>query len=293
MADVRSKEISVSFEFFPPKPGEAEDGFWRTLKRLETIHPEFVSVTYGAGGTTRDRTLDTVRRIHQETALKPMAHLTCVGASRDEVNAVVRDNWEAGVRRILALRGDPSGGVGHRFVPHPQGYRNAADLVRGIREIADIEVSVAAYPERHPESVSIEEDLAVMADKAEHGATRAISQFFFHNSFFLRLRDRIHARGIDINLVPGILPITNFGRVCEFAAKCGARIPPDMALRFAGLDADPETRNLVAAIVAAEQVEALRREGIRNFHFYTLNRAELVYAICRVLGLGTPTEEAA
>jgi methylenetetrahydrofolate reductase (NADPH) len=288
-----TKDITVSFEFFPPKPGDAEEAFWPILKRLETVNPEFVSVTYGAGGTTRDRTLNTLKRIRNETNLEPMAHLTCVGASRDEVNAVVRDNWNAGVRRILALRGDPPGGVGQRFEPHPNGYRNAADLVRGIREIADFEVTVAAYPERHPESVSIEEDLAFMADKAEHGATRAISQFFFHNAFFLRLRDRIHARGIEIDLLPGILPITNFARVCEFAAKCGAHIPPELIKRFAGLDADPETRNLVAAIVAAEQVEALRREGITNFHFYTLNRADLAYAICRVLGLGTPQEAAA
>ena len=288
-----AKEITVSFEFFPPKSGEAEAAFWPILKRLETINPEFVSVTYGAGGTTRDRTLNTLKHIRNETTLNPMAHLTCVGASKDEVNAVIRDNWNAGVRQILALRGDPPGGVGHRFEPHPQGYRNAADLVRGIREIADFEVTVAAYPEKHPESVSIEEDLAFMADKAEHGATRAISQFFFHNAFFLRLRDRIHARGIEIDLLPGILPITNFTRVCEFAAKCGAHIPPELIKRFAGLDADPETRNLVAAIVAAEQVEALRREGITNFHFYTLNRADLAYAICRVLGLGIPQEAAA
>ncbi len=237
--------------------------------------------------------LQTLKQIHELTSLRPAAHLTCVGASKEEVNAVVRDNWNAGIRHILALRGDPPGGVGKRFEPHPHGYQNAADLVRGIRQIEDFEVSVAAYPERHPESVSIEEDLAFMADKAEHGATRAISQFFFHNSFFLRLRDRIHARGIDIDLVPGILPITNFARVCEFAAKCGAHIPPDLARRFAGLDQDPETRNLVAAIVAAEQVEALRREGITAFHFYTLNRADLVYAICRVLGLGSPKVEAA
>jgi methylenetetrahydrofolate reductase (NADPH) len=289
----QARPLAISFEFFPPKPGEAEETFWQTLKRLETIAPDFVSVTYGAGGTTRDRTLNTVRRIVKETRLKPAAHLTCVGASKDEVNAVIRDNWEAGVRHILALRGDPPGGVGQRFEPHPDGYRNAADLVRGIRDIADFEVSVSAYPERHPESVSIEEDLAFMADKAEHGATRAISQFFFHNSFFLRLRDRIAARGINIELVPGILPITNFARVVEFAGKCGAHIPPDLARRFAGLDAEPETRNLVAAIVAAEQVEALRREGVDSFHFYTLNRADLVYAICRVLGLGAPATDAA
>jgi methylenetetrahydrofolate reductase (NADPH) len=182
--------------------------------------------------------------------------------------------------------------VGTRFTPHPEGYRNAADLVRGIRDIGGFEISVSAYPERHPESVSIEEDLAFMADKAEHGATRAISQFFFHNAFFLRLRDRIMARGIDIDLVPGILPITNFAKVKEFAAKCGAQIPPELARRFDGLDADPETRNLVAAMVAAEQVAALKREGVKHFHFYTLNRADLVYAICRVLGLGSNAKAA-
>jgi methylenetetrahydrofolate reductase (NADPH) len=286
-------QLKVSFEFFPPKPGEAEETFWRTVKRLESISPDFVSVTYGAGGTTRDRTLNTVKRLADETALKPCAHLTCVGASKDEVNETVRDFHTAGVRHILALRGDPPAGVGKKFEPHPDGYQNAADLVRGIRGLGDFEVSVSAYPERHPDSVSIEEDLAFMADKAENGATRAISQFFFHNSFFLRLRDRIMARGIKIELLPGILPITNFARVCEFAGKCGAHIPPDLAQRFAGLDNDPETRNLVAAIVAAEQVEALRREGVENFHFYTLNRADLVYAICRVLQLGAPPVEAA
>lgn len=285
--------LRVSFEFFPPKVGEGEESFWRTVRRLETIDPDFVSVTYGAGGTTRDRTLNTVRRLHQETSLKPAAHLTCVGASKEEVNETLREFWEAGVRHIVALRGDPPGGVGLRFEPHPGGYANAADLVRGIRTIAPFEVSVSAYPERHPESVSIEEDLAFMADKAEHGATRALSQFFFHNSFFLRLRDRIMARGIKIELVPGILPITNFGKVCEFAGKCGTHIPPDLARRFDGLDAEPETRNLVAAIVAAEQVEALKREGVSSFHFYTLNRADLVYAICRVLNLGAPGKAAA
>ena len=283
--------ISVSFEFFPPK-AEAEESFWRTIAKLETVAPRFVSVTYGAGGTTRERTLATVRRIAQRTSLRPAAHLTCVGASKAEVDATVRDFAAAGVRHIVALRGDPPGGVGSRFTPHPEGYRNAADLVRGIRALGDFEVTVSAYPERHPESVSIEEDLAFMADKAEHGATRAISQFFFHNPFFLRLRDRIAARGIGIDLVPGILPITSFARVSEFAAKCGAHIPPALARRFEGLDDDPETRNLVAAMVAAEQVDALRREGVTHFHFYTLNRADLVYAICRVLGLGPLTRAA-
>lgn len=288
-----SKPIRVSFEFFPPKSGDAENAFWATVTKLEHVNPLFVSVTYGAGGTTQERTLATLSRITGETSLKAAGHLTCVGKSRDEVNDVIRAYAAAGVHHIVALRGDPPGGLGHRFEPHPQGYRNAADLVRGIREIGAFEVSVAAYPERHPDSVSIEEDLAFMADKADHGATRAISQFFFHNAFFLRLRDRIAARGIRINLVPGILPITNFAKVCEFAQKCGAHIPPNLERRFAGLDAEPETRNLVAAMVAAEQVQALAREGVTDFHFYTLNRSDLVYAICRVLGLGAPAVEAA
>ena len=286
-------KLSVSFEFFPPKSDEAEAGLWRTLRKLEPMGPRFVSVTYGAGGTTRDRTLATVKRIVDETNLKPAAHLTCVGATREEVNTVVREMYQAGVRHILALRGDPPQGVGARFTPHPDGYHNAADLVRGIREIADFEVSVSAYPEKHPESVSIEEDLAFLADKADHGATQAITQFFFYNAAFLRLRDRIAARGIKIKLLPGILPITNFAKAQEFAAKCGAHIPPEMARRFAGLDAEPETRNLVAAMVAAEQAQALQREGVEDFHFYTLNRADLVYAICRMLGFGAGEQEVA
>lgn len=288
-----SQKLSVSFEFFPPKGGESDEAFWLNLRKLELIKPSFVSVTYGAGGTTQDRTLDTVRRIATETSLAPAAHLTCVGASKDELNAIIQKFWDSGVRHIVALRGDPPAGVGTRFAPHPEGYRNAADLVRGIREIANFQVSVSAYPEKHPESVSIEEDLAFLADKADHGATHAISQFFFHNAFFLRLRDRIAARGINIKLLPGILPVTNFARVQEFSAKCGAHIPPAMVSRFAGLDAEPETRSLVAAMVAAEQVQALAREGVEDFHFYTLNRSDLVYAICRNLGLGAPAEEQA
>jgi methylenetetrahydrofolate reductase (NADPH) len=279
--------LRISFEFFPPK-GEIDQSFWSTVKKLEEINPDFVSVTYGAGGTTQDRTLATLSRIATETRVPTAGHLTCVGKSKDEVNAVIRAYKAAGVNHIVALRGDPPAGLGARFEPHPNGYKNAADLVRGIKSIGAFEVSVSAYPERHPDSVSIEEDLAFMADKADHGATRALSQFFFHNAFFLRLRDRIAARGIDINLVPGILPITNFARVSEFAGKCGAHIPPDLARRFAGLENEPETRNLVAAMVAAEQVQALQREGVTDFHFYTLNRWELVYAICRVLGLGVP-----
>jgi methylenetetrahydrofolate reductase (NADPH) len=283
--------FTVSFEFFPPKAGDAETAFWNTLRKLESVGPQFVSVTYGAGGTTQDRSLETVRRIVSDTSLAPAAHLTCVGAPKAEINAVIQKFWDAGVRHILALRGDPASGVGTKFTPHPDGYRNAAELVRGIREIADFQVSVSAYPEKHPESVSIEEDLAFLADKADHGATHAISQFCFHNAFFLRLRDRIAARGINIKLLPGILPVTNFAKVQEFSAKCGAHIPPAMIKRFSGLDHDPETRNLVAAMVAAEQVQALQSEGVDAFHFYTLNRAELTYAICRMLGLGAPRSE--
>ena len=291
--DRPSNDLRVSFEFFPPKPGDTGEGFWRAVRKLEKLHPLFVSVTYGAGGTTRERTIETVRRIAAESNLKPAAHLTCVGATKDEVNAVVRDYWAAGIRHIVALRGDPPGGVGLRFTPHPGGYSNAADLVRGIREIADFEISVAAYPEKHPEAVTMEEDLAFLADKAEHGARRALTQFFFDSAAFLRYRDRVHARGINIEIVPGILPVTNYARAKEFAGKCGAWIPPAIAQRFEGLDEDPETRNLVAAMVSAEQVTTLRKEGVSSFHFYTLNRADLVYAICRVLGLGSVTAAAA
>lgn len=285
--------LRISFEFFPPQPGDSGEAFWRAVRKLETVKPHFVSVTYGAGGTTRQRTLLTVARLAGETTLRPAAHLTCVGASKEDVNCVIRDYWDAGIRHIVALRGDPPGGVGGKFTPHPQGYNNAADLVRGIREIAGFEISVAAYPDKHPEAVSIEEDLAFLADKVDHGATRAISQFFFSTPAFLRFRDRVHRRGIDIELVPGILPITNVARAKEFAAKCGAFVPPGVAARFEGLDDEPETRNLVAAMFAAEQVEALRREGVGSFHFYTLNRADLVYAICRVLGVGAPAVQAA
>lgn len=277
---------SVSFEFFPPKTPDAEASLWKSVRKLETLSPKFVSVTYGAGGTTRDRTLGTVARMVSETKLKPASHLTCVGASKAEVNDVVRSLHQAGVRHILALRGDSPDGIGARFTPHPDGYRNAADLVRGIHELGDFEVSVSAYPEKHPESVSMEEDLAFLADKADHGASRAITQFFFHNAFFLRLRDRIAARGIKVLLIPGILPITNFTRAQDFAKKCGAFVPPEMIKRFEGLDVDHEARQLVAAMVAAEQVAALQREGVEDFHFYTLNRADLTYAICRMAGVG-------
>ena len=279
-------DLEVSFEFFPPKTDDADQVFWRTVSRLESIKPAFVSVTYGAGGSTRERSLDTVRKLAQSTALKPAAHLTCVDASKADVNDVARRFAEAGVKHIVALRGDPSQGVGKKFQPHPSGYGNAADLIGGIRSIGDFEISVAAYPEKHPESFTLEVDLAMLAAKVDNGATRALTQFFFDNSAYLRFLDRARARGITIPIVPGILPVTNIGRVKEFAFRCGAAIPSAFARRFDGLENDPEMAKLIAVASAAEQVDALRREGVRQFHFYTLNRADLVYAICRVLGLG-------
>jgi methylenetetrahydrofolate reductase (NADPH) len=285
--------LRVSFEFFPPKSGEGEGTFWQTVKRLEGVKPSFVSVTYGAGGSTRHRTLSALRQIAQGTKLNVAGHLTCVDASKSEVNEVVKNFAEAGVRHIVALRGDSPRGIGAKFEPHPQGYGNAADLIGGIRALGDFEISVAAYPEKHPESFTLEVDLAMLAAKIDNGATRALTQFFFDNSAYLRFLDRARARGIKIPIVPGILPVTNFARVKEFAFKCGTTIPAAFARRFDGLDSDPETTKLIAVATAAEQVEALRREGVSQFHFYTLNRSELVYAICRVLGLGEGTEEAA
>lgn len=288
-----TSDFRVSFEFFPPKTEAMEQSLWQAIQRLEELQPAFVSVTYGAGGSTRERTHATVSRILRETSLTPAAHLTCVSAERGEVDEVVRGYDKAGVRNIVALRGDPPEGVGSDYEPHPGGYENAADLVGGIRQLGDFDISVAAYPEKHPESPDWETDLAMLAAKVDAGADRAITQFFFDNSAYFRYLDRVRARGIDVPVVPGIVPIVNFQRVAGFAEKCGASVPPELAARFEGLDDDPETRQLVAAAVAAEQVAELRDQGVNQFHFYTLNRAELVYAICRLLGLGTKTEKAA
>ena len=285
--------LKVSFEFFPPKSEEGEGTFWQTVKRLEGVRPSFVSVTYGAGGSTRHRTLSTLRQIAQGTNLSIAGHLTCVDASKAEVNDVVKSFAEVGIKHIVALRGDSPRGIGAKFEPHPYGYGNAADLIGGVRALGDFEISVAAYPEKHPESFTLEVDLAMLAAKVDNGASRALTQFFFDNSAYLRFLDRARARGITIPIVPGILPVTNFARVKEFAFRCGATIPAAFARRFEGLDSEPETMKLVAVATAAEQVEALKREGVNQFHFYTLNRSELVYAICRVLGLGEPAEEAA
>jgi len=293
MTAENGKDIKVSFEFFPPKTEKMEQTLWASIKRLEPLDPQFVSVTYGAGGTTRERTHATVARMLKETELAPAAHLTCVGAERAEVDAVVSDYWKLGVRHIVALRGDPPEGVGTRYQPHPGGYDNAADLVAGIRKAGDFEISVSAYPEKHPESPTFETDLAWLGAKVDNGASRAITQFFFDNSVYFRYLDRVRARGIDVPVIPGIVPIVNFQRICQFAEMCGATVPGQLADRFAGLEDDPEAHQLVAAAVAAEQVAALREQGVTEFHFYTLNRADLVYAICRLLGLGTPKDSEA
>jgi methylenetetrahydrofolate reductase (NADH) len=277
--------ISVSFEFFPPKSEEMEQTLWDAVGRLAPLMPRFVSVTYGAGGSTRERTHATVKRILAETALVPAAHLTCVDATRADVDAVVRSYVAAGVRHIVALRGDPTGGVGEPYAPHPGGYKNAADLVAGIKRIADVEVSVSAYPEKHPDSPTVEADIDMLKAKVDAGAARAITQFFFDNELYFRYLDRVRARGIEIPIVPGILPVQNFKLTKSFAERCGASMPAWLAERFAGLNEDPATRKLIAAAVAAEQVLDLVDHGVTDFHFYTMNRADLVYAICHLLGL--------
>ncbi len=274
----------VSFEFFPPKTAEMETRLWEVIKRLEPLAPRFVSVTYGAGGSTRERTHATVRRIRRETALEPAAHLTCVAATRAEIDAVARDYWQAGIRHIVALRGDPPGGA-QAYQPLPGGYAFAADLVAGLKKIADFEISVAAYPETHPEAPSAERDLDNLKQKIDAGASRAITQYFFDVDLFLRFRDRAAAAGIRVPIVPGILPVTNYAQVKKFSALCGASIPVWMAGHFDGLDDDPDTRRLVAASIAAEQCRRLHASGVHEFHFYTLNRADLIVAICHLLGV--------
>jgi methylenetetrahydrofolate reductase (NADPH) len=294
-----SSPIRVSFEFFPPKTEEMEKTLWESITRLAPLRPNFVSVTYGAGGSTRERTHTTVKRILAETALTPAAHLTCVAATCDEINTVIRGYCAAGVRHIVALRGDPIGGIGERYAPHPGGYKHAADLVAGIRrlvgneKLADVEVSVSAYPEKHPDSPTVEADLDMLAAKVDAGATRAITQFFFENDLYFRYLDRVRARGINVPVVPGILPVQNFKQTKSFAARCGASVPDWLARRFDGLDDDAATRKLIAAAVAAEQVLDLVDRGVTDFHFYTMNRADLVYAICHLLGLRPDVKEAA
>jgi methylenetetrahydrofolate reductase (NADPH) len=274
----------ISFEFFPPKTAEMEARLWQVIKRLEPLAPRFVSVTYGAGGSTRERTHATVRRIREETALEPAAHLTCVAASRAEIDAVARDYWRAGIRHIVALRGDPPAG-GARYQAQADGYAYAAELVGGLKRVAPFEISVAAYPETHPEAASATHDLDNLKRKIDAGAARAITQYFFDIELYLRFRDRAAAAGIAVPIVPGILPVTNYAQVRKFSAACGASIPPWMEGHFAGLDDDPDTRRLVATSIAAEQCRRLQANGVNEFHFYTLNRADLIVAICHLLGV--------
>jgi methylenetetrahydrofolate reductase (NADPH) len=282
-------DIDVSFEFFPPKTEKMEETLWESIKTLEPLAPRFVSVTYGAGGSTRERTHATVERIQRETSLDAAAHLTCVGATRAEVDEIAREYWNAGIRHIVALRGDPPV-PGQPYQPHPQGYANAVELVGGLKSVAPFQISVAAYPECHPNSSNKAADLDNLWRKMDAGADRAITQFFFSPDCFFRFRDQAAAMGIDAEIVPGILPVSNVAQTRKFAASCGAAIPKWMDDLFEGLDNLPAARQLVAATVAAELCGQLYAGGVRHFHFYTLNRAELAYAICHLLGLRPKTE---
>jgi len=275
----------ISFEFSPPKTPEAEVSLWEAIRRLEPLSPQFVSVTYGAGGSTRERTHRTVLRVLKETRLTPAAHLTCVDASRAEVDAVIQDYWNAGVRHIVALRGDPPGQIGGAYVPRADGYANATELAAGISAIAPFEISVGVYPQVHPESPSLAHDIAVLKAKVDAGATRAITNFFFDIDGFLRFGDAVRKAGVTIPLLPGIMPVSNFKGLAKMSAANGVALPTWLGHLFEGLDKDPETRRLIAAAVAAETCARLEEEGFADFHFYTLNRADLVYAICRVLGV--------
>jgi methylenetetrahydrofolate reductase (NADPH) len=288
------KSPAISFEFFPPKTAEMESGLWETIKRLAPLAPGFVSVTYGAGGSTRERTHSTIARILAETDLTPAAHLTCVGAARGEIDDIVSRYHDLGVRHIVALRGDPAGGIGTAYTTHPDGYQTSAELVAGIRKRhPEIEVSVSAYPEKHPESRDFDADIDTLKAKVDAGAARAITQVFFDNDLYFRYLDRVRARGIAIPIVPGIMPMHNFKQARAFVTRAGTSVPDWLAEKFEGLDDDPDTRKLVAATVAAGQVQKLAKHGVDTFHFYTMNRADLVYAICHLLGLRPVTEQAA
>jgi methylenetetrahydrofolate reductase (NADPH) len=277
-------DIKASFEFFPPRTEKMADTLWESIQTLAPLEPRFVSVTFGAGGSTRERTHATVERILKETTLTPAAHLTCVGATRDEIDAVARDYWELGVRNIVALRGDPPE-PGTAYAPHPGGYSNAAELVAGLKAIAPFDISVAAYPEIHPDSGSREADLENLKRKVDAGADRVITQFFFSADCFLSFQDSVADAGMHVEIVPGILPVSNVAQARRFAQTCGARIPEWLDELFEGLDDLPAARQLIAATVAAELCGQLYAGGVRHFHFYTLNRAELSYAICHLLGV--------
>ena len=274
----------VSFEFFPPKNLEMEAKLWLAVTRLQPLNPAFVSVTYGAGGTTRERTHNTVIRLKKETSLTPAAHLTCVGASRHEVDEVARAYYDAGIRHIVALRGDAAD-ASKGYVAHPDGYAYASDLVAGLKKIGDFDISVAGYPEGHPEAPSVDVDIEHLQKKIDAGANRVITQYFFDAEVFLRYLEKVRAKNIRVPVVPGILPVTNYAQVKKFSAMCGASVPSWMAELFEGMDANPELRHLIAAFIAAEQCRLLRAAGIDEFHFYTLNRARLTLAICHILGV--------
>jgi len=283
-SDDELQRLQLSFEFFPPKNDKMEERFWVAMDKLAPMNPRFVSVTYGAGGTTRDRTTKIVSRIEKDTGVNAAAHLTCVGASKEEVGDVVRGYQEAGISRIVALRGDPPEGVGMPFKAHPQGYANAAELVAGIREIGNFDISVACYPEMHPQSPDWHGDIENLKRKIDAGASRAITQMFFNNSDYLRFVDRARNAGVHAPIVAGIQPIHNFTQVANFAKRCGTSVPDWLADRFDGLENDPETHALVASAVAAEQVTELVDRGVTEFHFYTMNRSSLVFALARLLG---------
>ncbi|PHS79304.1 MAG: methylenetetrahydrofolate reductase [NAD(P)H] [Rhodospirillaceae bacterium] len=279
------RDAEVSFEFFPPKTDKMDAKLWDCVERLAPLKPKYVSVTYGAGGSTRERTHATVTRIRDETDIAPAAHLTCVGATREEIDDIARDYWAHGIKHIVALRGDPMDGIETDYVPHPGGYAYAEDLVKGLKKIADFEISVAGYPEKHPQAQSLDADIEFLKRKVDAGADRVITQSFFDNDKFLQFVDKARAAGITVPIVPGILPVTNFKRVQEFSTQTGTSVPRWMAEIFEGLDDDMETRKLVAATVVAEQCRVLYANGIKQFHFYTLNRADLTYAICHILGV--------
>ncbi|MDO8801443.1 methylenetetrahydrofolate reductase [NAD(P)H] [Phenylobacterium sp.] len=289
-----AKRPSVSFEFSPPKGPKSEESLWEAIRRLEPLNPSFVSVTYGAGGSTRDRTHRTVVRMLNETTLRPAAHLTCVEASRAEVDEVIQDYWDAGIRHIVALRGDPPGSLGGAYTPRADGYQNATELTAGIRAIGDFDVSVGVYPQIHPESPSEDHDIEVLKAKIDAGATRAISNFFFDIDGYLRFVEKIRKAGVTVPILPGIMPVSSYEGLKNMSQRIGVTLPGWLGNLFEGLDDDPETRKLLACSVAAEMCARLVEEGFADFHFYTLNRADLVYAICRVLGVREePTEKAA
>ena len=289
-----AKRPSVSFEFSPPKGPKSEESLWEAIRRLEPLNPSFVSVTYGAGGSTRDRTHRTVVRMLQETTLRPAAHLTCVEASRAEVDEVIQDYWDAGIRHIVALRGDPPGSLGGAYAPRADGYQNATELTGGIRAIGDFDVSVGVYPQIHPESPSVDHDIDVLKAKIDAGATRAISNFFFDIDGYLRFVEKIRKAGVTVPILPGIMPVSGYEGLKNMSQRIGVTLPGWLGNLFEGLDDDVETRKLLACSVAAEMCARLVEEGFSDLHFYTLNRADLVYAICRVLGVREePTEKAA